>query len=417
MNRRIIIIFILASAFLLTQLSTTLFLPALPHMVLVLHSTSRVIMLTLSVFFLGYALGQLFWGSMSDRFGRKPMLSCSLLLYMLAAVAVLISRQISWFFISYAVIGFAAAAYTSIGNAIIKDLYDKDIGRPMSYIGMVLASGGAIGPFAGGYLLRWFNWYGIFVFLGFAAVFILFIIYFIVPETSQRHRRNQNGNQSYNQLGHYRAITAYAHVLTNRTFISYILTLGLCFGTLYAFIDAVPFIFMTYLTISLATFTWLFALASLGNFFGAAFVSLMINKIAPRHLVLLGMAIAFITTIPFVFFALSHSHQLLELALITFFFIFGLGMALPATKIGAMTSVNLYSGTAASLMKFTQTILCMVFIVLAAQLHQSHSILYITLLLLTAMVMAVGVFLVLQRWGQAQRRLLVEVNVLRNANV
>ena len=137
---------LLAFGFLLTQLSSTTFLPALPFAMQHFHTDSHGIKSYLSYFFLGYTLGHLCWGTLSDRFGRKTMILMSLCCYVPMTLITPYAGNIGLFYLYYALIGFSAASFTSVGNAALKDAFDPgSLAKAIAIIGVVMASGPLLG--------------------------------------------------------------------------------------------------------------------------------------------------------------------------------------------------------------------------------------------------------------------------------
>ena len=121
MSERLVVL-ALISAF--PPLSTDLYLPALPHMIETLHTSQSQVNLTLSAFFIFFAGGLLFWGPLSENYGRKPVLTIGLFIYIAASIlcayAPNVGRLIGWRILQ----AFGGSAATAVATAMVKDMYD-----------------------------------------------------------------------------------------------------------------------------------------------------------------------------------------------------------------------------------------------------------------------------------------------------
>lgn len=156
---------VIISAF--PPLTTDLYLPALPQMVEVLGTTQAMVNLTLSVYFVTYAIGLLFWGPLSEKFGRKPILLTGLGLYMVASVLCALAFSIEFLIGARALQAFGGAAITVVATAIVKDLYDgRERERIMATIMSLVIIAPMVAPVIGAFLLKIANWHMMFVALG-----------------------------------------------------------------------------------------------------------------------------------------------------------------------------------------------------------------------------------------------------------
>ncbi len=384
--------FAVALAFLLTQLSSSLYIPAEPHLVVAFGVSSQAVMLTLSWFFLGYALGQMFWGTISDSIGRRVALLSALFIYGLVSAGLLFFNNFIIFCISYGAIGFCAAAYTSVGNALIKDYYGDKTRQMISYIGIVMALGPCFGPLAGGHLVHYFHWHSVFICLGFIAMVALVLIYLLVPETLG------GGHKHKGPLDYPKALR---YIVSQSRFLYFIAILGLAFGCLMSLLDTIPFIYQQHLHVSTLYFSWYFSLSALSYCFGAIVTSLLTRSKSSMRIIAWGNGITVLGSVGLLISLLGHWHPMIIMPIAIFFFLLGLGMVVPACKGGAMISVNQYNGTASSMMKLTQTLVCFLMISLGSFLYAHVSLLVFFAMLVMASVLMclleLGLFLFVKR--------------------
>ena len=131
--------FVVAFGFFLTQISTSAFLPVMLLAGKSLQQNESGIQYALSLFFIGYGVGQFLWGSLSDWLGRKRVCCTAFFIYIVAGFCVSVANQSAWFFFMYAMVGFAAASFTSVGNATIRDVYPKhEIPKKVAILGVAM---------------------------------------------------------------------------------------------------------------------------------------------------------------------------------------------------------------------------------------------------------------------------------------
>jgi len=363
----------IGAGFVLTQLTVSTYVPAMPHLAVLFSKSANDLKITLMIVFFGYALGQLIWGTLSDHFGRRRIGLVALLLYTICAFFVAASYQFIQFCFTYGALGFVTAAFTSVGNAMLKDIYGKEkVARAISYVGVAMAITPSIAPVIGANLVAYFNWQAIFLFLFACALLILIAFYFIVPETI--HMRERPKNPSIKK--------ALKNILTHRVFLMYVLLLGSAFGCFTAYLDSAPFIFTHYLQASIVESGWLLLISTISYASGAVLVSQLIHRSGIAKLVKIATIISVFGSIFTLFIALLKVNNKALVLMPYIVLLLGIGMLVPLGKAGCMTALHKYAGTAASIMKFGQTVFSLIMISVAAGLNTSSTLLPISILLL-----------------------------------
>jgi DHA1 family bicyclomycin/chloramphenicol resistance-like MFS transporter len=243
-------------------MSIDMYLPALPTLEQVFNAHAVQVQLTLATFFIGFAIGQAFYGPIADRFGRKPPLYVALVLFIAASAGCALAPSIhalaAWRFAQ----ALGACAGVVIARAIVRDRFEPHEAVRV-YAGLMLVMGVApmLAPLFGGYLLVDFGWRAIFwVIAGFGVICLVLTI-FRLPETHSGEAPHPF------ELGH--ILAGYGRLLVHRRYLGYALTGGFSSAGMFAYIAGSPFVLINLYHIPAQHYGWIFG----SNAFGLIFAS------------------------------------------------------------------------------------------------------------------------------------------------
>src|SRR5476651_2538226 len=175
---------LLAALSAIGPLTTDMYLPSLPDIARLLGASTAQVQLTISAYLFGFAIGQILYGPLADRHGRKPVLLAAMGLYCAASLACALSTSIEMLIAARALQALGGAGGIVLARAIVRDLYSgARAGRELSLMGSVMALAPVLAPLAGGLLQTGFGWRAIFVTLVLAAIIGLAVVWTRMPET------------------------------------------------------------------------------------------------------------------------------------------------------------------------------------------------------------------------------------------
>lgn len=282
-----------------SSLVNDMYLPTIPAMMREFHTTPSMTQMGLSMAMLGMGIGSVLWGSLSDHFGRKPILIISLLIFALSTGVALLSPDITFFVAVRLVQGFGAGGAMVLSTSIPADVFaGRQLGKLMGIVGAINGIAPAAGPLLGGFLADRVGWRGIFVVL--LAIGIGMTIWTTrTNETLPPARRI-----AARRLSDY--LKSYRTMLLNGRFMIYVIIKALGIALLYAYISSGPFIIQDHYHFSALTFGIIFGANALAIAAGAMLAprfrimkQAMVVGTAGMFLLSLGMAAVMWYELPF----------------------------------------------------------------------------------------------------------------------
>ncbi|WP_445329514.1 multidrug effflux MFS transporter [Vibrio sp. L3-7] len=247
---------VIISAF--PPLTIDLYLPALPQMVEVFNTDQSMVNLTLSSYFVTYAFGLLFWGPLSEKFGRKPILLIGLASYMVASVICAMTNSIEQLIGARVFQAFAGSAITVIATAIVKDLYDgREREKIMATIMSLVIIAPMVAPVFGAFLLKIASWRMMFVTLAIFGAFAS-VLACCYRETLE-NKYQGSIFRSWGRMG---------VVMKNRSFVKLLVIFSIISMALMGFLAAGSYIYIDHFGLTEQQFSYAFAFNALCASFG-----------------------------------------------------------------------------------------------------------------------------------------------------
>jgi DHA1 family bicyclomycin/chloramphenicol resistance-like MFS transporter len=282
-RRRVEIIIMLGALTAFGALSIDMYLPALPSIARDFDVPIGRAEYTLSAFFLGFALGQGFFGPLADRFGRKPPLYAGLILYVLMCAVCALSVNPEMLTAARFFQAVGACAGGVVARACVRDIFGPDEApRIFAYMMLVLAVAPLLAPFLGGYLLVWASWHAIFWFQCAIGLAVAIAISIRLPETH---------GGAHRPLHPAIILVDYARIARDRSFIAYALAGSVSNAALYAYLTGSPHVFIDLYHIKPENFGWFFGANAFG-LIGTAQIAARLSRGRSPESVMLAAQIA-----------------------------------------------------------------------------------------------------------------------------
>ncbi|MGQ8870249.1 multidrug effflux MFS transporter [Myroides sp. TSA_177.3] len=372
-KQQFIVVFILALLSALEPFSIDLYLPGFLKISQYYQTDLKAVQFSISTFLAGFAVGQLFWGIISDKYGRKWPTIASLLLFIAATIACIYSVNIEQFWIARFFQAFAGCAGVVIARAIVNEYFEQDdTMRVFSLLAIIAGVAPIIGPVAGNFLVSHFTWQSTFITLFVLGIVSLLLVVFFLPETKVKAI---DPIQKRNLIQDFRA------VLRVKIFLKYTLIGSVTYSILMIYLANAPYLIMEYGQLSSAIFSYIFAFNAVGLMVGAWVSSAFTRWWSIRQIILYTTILGLFCSI--IFLGLCMMQQPIEWLLVPLFFIIlTLGVLFPATTKLALEPFHENSGSASALLGSLQ--LMLTFIISAAT-----NLIPVDLLLLTGLALLV----------------------------
>ena len=338
---------LLAALSAIGPLTTDMYLPSLPDIARQLHASTAQVQFTISAYLIGFAIGQIFYGPVSDRHGRKPVLMAAMVLYCVASLACALSTSIEMLIIARTFQALGGSGGIVLARAIVRDIYaGARAGRELSLIGSVMALAPVLAPIAGGLLQTGFGWRAIFFALVVAGLLGAGIVWLLLPETLNTRAAEPVSIASMGR--------SYRIVVRHPAYLAYLGIAAASYAGLFAWISGAAFVLQNLYGLTPFDFGVAFALGSIGYMTGSALAARIVVRLGIDGVLGVGgcaCAVGGLGMVASVALGLTSSLWLVAPVAI---YLAGLGMVLPQGIAGAMTPFPERAGAASSLFGFVQ---------------------------------------------------------------
>ena len=337
------LILILGSLTALGPFSIDMYLPGFSGIAKDLHTTVAKVSMSLSSYFVGISTGQLLYGPLLDRFGRKKPLFIGLLVYILASLGSVYVTDIDTFIFLRFIQAIGSCAATVASVAMVRDLFPvKDIPKVFSLLMLVLGLSPMLAPTIGGYITEYYGWHVVFLILMCMGIAIL--------AASQLGLPNTYKPDTSISLKPKPIISNFLKVLKEPQFFTYAFTGAIAFSGLFSYVAASPIIFMNIYHVDAKTYGWIFAFMSVSFIGSSQLNSVLLKKFSSEQMIFSALIAQSVISIVFLILSLNDLLGLYETIGMLFLFLACLGISNPNTAGLTMAPFAKNAGSASALM-------------------------------------------------------------------
>ncbi|MHB0992112.1 MAG: multidrug effflux MFS transporter [Burkholderiales bacterium] len=341
---------LLAGLATLGPFSIDTYMPSFPAIQASLHASPLQLQQTLSVYLFCFAAMMLFHGSLSDSYGRRPIILVSLIAFILTSIACVFAADIRVLMLFRGLQGLSAGAGMIVGRAMVRDLYSgPEAQRLMSHITMMFGLSPAVAPIIGGYLQIWFGWQSIFIFMALLGLLLLILSYYYLQET---HALDKRQLFSFKPL-----INNYHQVASHPHFLLLAVTIALNFAGFFLYIASAPVFVLNILHLHENQFAWLFIPAISGVIVGAFLSGRLAGRATPQQTVAYAYSLLLTAAILNLAYSSLFTPSWPWAVLPVSLYGMGMSLAMPSITLLALDLFPQHRGLVSSMQGFVQTML------------------------------------------------------------
>lgn len=340
--------------------------PSMPAIAKYFNISANTTQLTISLYLLGATFSQLFYGPLSDRFGRRSSILLGIILCLFGSILCAVSVSPIMLIMARAIQGMGAGASNVMFRAIMRDTFTGiRMAKIASYTGMVFTLMLAAAPIIGGYIQEHFGWRENFLSVGLLCAFILPIIFFILPETNV----NRNKLATHPKI----FINNYLTLLKSADFMGYTLCSSIAFSGMIAYYTISPFLFQDILGLTPAQYGWLSLALAFGLMCGQYTNSHLVSLFGHKKMLKYGIYLMMFSGLLLIILNLDGKVSILSILLATLIFTISGGLVFSNSMVGAFHRFPHMAGTAGALYGSIQVLGSFIVSFLITQLPQENT--------------------------------------------
>lgn len=343
-------IFMLGMLSALGLFATNIYLPSLPAIADALHTTTSGAQTTVTVFMLTFAVAQLLFGPITDRYGRRRVLVAGLFIYSAASIAGMLATDIQSLIVARCVQAVGACSAAVIARAIVRDVFDGlAIFRAMAVVSAFMAIAPGLMPAIGGLLQDTFGWRANFAFVSMLGVILIVWAIVSLRETTR---------ETTASLSLRSAMQSYFELIGSWRFFAPALLGGLPFGGVVAYFAGGPIVFIEHLGLAPWQYGLVPAFGATGVALGSITVNRMTGRASTQSMFAIGATFLFSGALAMLLLALSGYFTVITIVVAATVYLYGMGILIPAGTSEAMRHVApVMAGRASAMTGFLQMLM------------------------------------------------------------
>lgn len=340
--------FLLASMTAIGPTTMDIYLASLPHIGSALNATAVQVQLTLSLYLIGFAIGQIFYGPLSDAIGRRPMLLGGFVLYLLATAGCALATSIEQLIVARILQALGAAGPIIIARAMVRDLHSgAQAAKQLGLMSAIQGIAPICAPILGGFLQAHFGWRSNFIVLEAVGAMLLLVALFLLPETND-HRSGKA------MVSPRRIFEGMAAVSRDKAYRAYLIMNALAYSAVFSFLSGISHILQDIYRFTSTEFGLTYALCSSSYIAGNAIGSQIVTRLRLEGMLRLGSSIMLAAVCAQIILYSLWPEQFLAIIVPQMLIFFGVAFQVPQVMAAAMTPFPDRAGSASSMIGFSQ---------------------------------------------------------------
>jgi len=342
-NNNFYLILILGLLTAIGPFSIDMYLPAFPAIAKGLHTTVAQVTLSLSSFFIGISFGQLLYGPLLERFGRKKPLYAGLCIYLVASIGCALAASVNALIVLRLLQALGGCVGMVAARAMVRDLFEvNQNAKVFSLLMLVVAVSPIVAPTLGGYVTAALGWRYVFVMLIFVDLIVIVSAYFLLPESK---KPDPNFSLRPGPI-----IKNFTGVITHPQFYTYALTAAISAAGLYAYIGGSPHVFMEIFHVTEKQYGWIFALIAMGLIGASQVNSLLLKNYTSEQLIKIALRCQSVIGITMVCLSFFGWSDLFVTIFLIFIFLCTQGFVFPNASALSLAAFGHTAGSASALL-------------------------------------------------------------------
>ncbi|WP_125567561.1 multidrug effflux MFS transporter [Companilactobacillus insicii] len=360
------------------QISESIFTPVLPSISSNLRVNASTAQLTMSIYFVAFAIGVLFWGQLSDKIGRRPAMLWGIVVYLIGNVSLLISPEINFLLLSRFIQAFGASVGSVVTQTIMRESFSGITGsKVFSKVGAAMALSPAFGPLIGGLVETYFGYRSVFSVLIVVAILVFLYSFYRLPET-----RVVDSTENIS------LIKVTLILVKDPVVWSYGFLIGGINGILFGYYSEAPFIFIDHFGYTSVQYGSLGMSLALASIIGAILVNYLVNFLKPELIAIGGLLFSVLASVLLIF---SLQFDTSVLVVIGFFMVFvGLNTTLPIALNLALKGYESIIGSASGIFSFGYYLIVSILTYVTSVMHNGTIKSLPLFVLITCLIMLIG---------------------------
>ena len=331
-------------------LAIDMYLPSFPAIAREFGAPASAVQATVATYFIGLAIGQVFYGPLSDRLGRKGPLLFGLVLFIGASMGCALATSVRALIMWRAVQALGGCAAMMVARAVVRDRFDsRDAIRVLSLLLLVMGLAPLLAPLAGGQLLVTFGWRSVFWALAGCATLGLLAVSMLLDESLPPEQRRRDSLRE--------VFRVYGTLVRDRAYMAHVLSGGLIMAGMFAYIAASPFVFIELFHVAPQRYGFFFGTNALGIITASQVNGRLAHRVNPRAILRIVLPVAAVAGLVLLISAYTGAGGFPGTLVPLFVCVASVGFVLPNTTVLAMAPHPRVAGSASALLGTVQFLL------------------------------------------------------------